>query len=278
VADQMAAEPDEDGGDQQNVPLQDDVFVACKMCRNTIPAGAQLCARCNSYQDWRRFIPFSNTALALLIALISVVGLAAPALYKIAHTPRSEATLTMPSLDGTTLRVVAVNKGDAPASLIRAWVDSDYLAGATQVRLRNDADAIIPPGSHLVTFDVVPLLDEDDSYRSSLEMLTYILQKKEPPRTEIRFHVVQSDGRFQVQAITLDAGDLFTLLRANADRCSAIKEPNFSNGCIGRGTPPDERFPTAPDKVPHSIVDEIDRRINREREVGAEQVEQPVSD
>lgn len=181
----------------------------------------------------------------------------------------------MPSLDGTTLRIIAINRGDAPASLIRAWVDSDYLAGATQVRLRNDADAILQPGSNLLTFDVIPLLDEDDSYRSSMEMLDYIIRNKPAPRTEIRFHIVQSDGRFEVQAITLDAGDLFTLLRANADRCSAIKDINFSNGCIGRGTPPDERFPTKSDKVPKSIVDEIERRINREREVGAQKADQP---
>jgi hypothetical protein len=198
------------------------------------------------------------------------MGIAAPALHKFVHTPHSQAALTMPSVDGTTLRVIAVNSGDAPASLIRAWVDSDYLAAATKVRLRNDADAIIQPGNKLLTFDVVPLLDEDDSYRSSLEMLSYIIQKKPGPRTEIRFHILQSDGRFAIQAVPLDAGELFALLRANADRCSAIATINFENGCIGRGTPPEERFPTASDNIPKGLADELETRINRQREAAAE--------
>ncbi len=241
----------------------------CKQCKSAIPSGARICSKCNSYQDWRSVIPFSNTALALLTALVSVVGIAAPAVYNVVHKPRSEAVLTMPSVDGTTLRVVAINRGDAPASLIKAWVDSEYLAAATKIRLRNDSDAIIHPGSQLLTFDIVPLLDEDDSYRSSLEMLTYITQNKEAPRTEIRFHVFQSDGRFAVQAISLDAGQLFSLLRSNSDRCSAVKEINFENGCIGRGTPPEERFPRESDTIPKGLVDELEIRINRQQEAAA---------
>lgn len=240
--------------------------ILCKQCRLEIPVDARICTKCNSYQDWRSFVPFSNTALALLAAVISVTAVAAPALYKLVHTPHSQATLTMPSIDGTTLRVVAINYGDAPAALDKAWVDSDYLAAATKVRLRNDSDAIIQPGSKLITFDLVPLLDEDDSYRSSMEMLTYIIQNKPAPRTEVRFHIRQSDGRFAIQAFPLGADELFRLLRANADRCSAISTINFENGCIGRGTPPEERFPSGTDGVPKNIIDELDRRLHRQRE------------
>lgn len=251
-------------------PQMDDL---CKQCKSKIPSGACICSVCNTYQDWRRFIPFSNTALALLTALISVIGIATPAVYKVVHKPRSEAVLTMPSVDGTTLRVVVINRGDAPASLIKAWVDSDYLAAATKVKLRNDSEAIINPGNQLLTFDIIPLLDEDDSYRSSLEMLSYVAQNKSAPRTEIRFHVLQSDGRFAVQAISLDAGQLFSLLRANSDRCSAIKTINFENGCVGRGTPLEERFPTSSDNIPKGLVDELESRINRQQEAAAKNAE-----
>ncbi|SFT71855.1 hypothetical protein [Paraburkholderia aspalathi] len=217
----------------------------CRQCKTEIPVGAKICSTCNSYQDWRSFIPFSNTALALITALISVAGISGPLLYKAVHTPRSEASITMPSVDGTTLRVVVINRGDAPASLGRVWVDSEYLAGATKVRLRNDSDAIIQPGSKLLTFDIIPLLDEDDSYSSSVEMMSLVLQKKSAPRTEIRFQLLQSDGRFVIQTTSLDAEQLFQLLRANSDRCSSIKTPDFENGCIGRGTPNEARLPAS---------------------------------
>ncbi|EPV9122369.1 hypothetical protein ACWAUT_005495 [Pseudomonas aeruginosa] len=263
--------PDSTPLQQASIPAGDSILDSCneqlcKQCQNLIPNNAQICTKCNAYQDWRRYIPFSNTALALLTALISVIGIASPVLYKIVHTPRSEATLAMPSVDGTTLRIIALNKGDAPASLIRAWVDSEYLAAATKVRLRNDADALIQPGSKLLTFDVIPLLDEDDSFRSSLEMLTHINSGSPAPRTEIRFHILQSDGSFSIQAMSLDAGELFSLLRANADRCNAVSSINFENGCIGRGTPPEERFPTASDKIPKGLMDELERRMNKQRE------------
>jgi hypothetical protein len=174
---------------------------SCKQCRLPLPDGATLCAQCHSYQDWRAWFSISTPVLALLTALVSVTGIAGPVLYQIVHVPRSEAYLTDPSIDGTTLRIVAVNKGDAPASLIRARINGDYFAGATKIRLRSDADAIIPPGAKLLTFDIVPLLDEDQSYQGSLEALTAIVAKKPLPRTSIVIGIAQSDGRTLVQEV-----------------------------------------------------------------------------
>jgi len=142
----------------------------------------------------------------------------------------------MPALDGTILRVVAVNSGDAPATLAGARMHSNYLAPATKVRLRNDDDAIIPPGSKLLTFDIVPLLDEDTSYRDSLEIMGSIISNKDTPKTDIVIGLQQSDGSLGILTFDIDANDMLNLLRANADRCSAIKEPNFVNGCIGAGS------------------------------------------
>jgi len=243
--------------------------ILCNQCKKEIPSGALICSTCNSYQDWRRFISFSNTALALITALVSVLGIAAPVLYKVVHQPRSEAMITMPSVDGTTLRVIATNRGDAPASLGRVWVDSEYLAAATKIRLQNDSDAIIQPGSKLLAFDIIPLLDEDDSYSSSLEMYALAIQNKSAPRTEIFFQVLQSDGRFVIQSVPLDAEQLFHMLRANSDRCSAIKTLNFENGCIGRGTSKEAQFPALPKKIPKGLVEQPEIRINRQQESAA---------
>lgn len=219
----------------------------CKQCRLSIPDGALLCSHCHSYQDWRGWFPVSQTVLALLTALIAVVGTTLPPIIKLFHTPRSEAYFATPALDGTTLRIVVVNRGDAPATFIRARMDSEYLAPATRIRLRNDADAIIPPGNKLLTFDIIPLLDESESYRGSMEMMLAMVQKKPVPKTDILFGIEQSDGRNAVVKYALDVNDLFELLRANANRCSAIKNPDFLNGCIGAGTPPsDQQSPPSP--------------------------------
>jgi len=162
-------------------------------------------------------------------------------MWKVVHRPYSKAYVTLPALDGTTFRIVTVNKGDAPAAIADVMIESDLLAPATRVRLRIADDAFIPVGAHQVVFDIVPLLDEDQSYQQSLEMLVLSVQHKPAPTTSLRVLIAQSDGKVSPYRFPLDAMDLFQLLRANADRCSAIKEPNFENGCIGSGQEVDER-------------------------------------
>nr|AWM07765.1 hypothetical protein CIT39_15780 [Bradyrhizobium symbiodeficiens] len=216
---------------------QDQSSVRCKQCCNDIPQGALLCSDCGSYQDWRGWFSVSSTVLALLTALLSVLGIVAPVIINALHSPRSDAFLQTPSIDGTTLRVLAVNRGDASASFVYARIDGDYLAGATKVRLRSDADAIISPGSKLLTFDIIPLLDETQSYDGSLEAMTAAVSGKPLPTTSVLLGLAQSDGGVSVLKYTLTNDEIFRLLRDNADRCSSIDKPNFTNGCIGNGAP-----------------------------------------
>jgi hypothetical protein len=229
---------------------QDQSHMLCKQCCNAIPRGARLCSHCSSYQDWRSWFSVSSTVLALLTALVSVLGIATPAVINVLHSPKSDAILQTPSLDGTTLRVVAINRGDAPASLIRARIDGEYLAGATKVRLRNDGDAIISPGSKLLTFDIIPLLDERQSYDGSLQAMSAAISGKPLPATSVLLGLAQSDGRVSVLKFTLTDENMFGLLRDNADRCSGVDKPNFTNGCIGNGTPADGRAPSRPSTKP----------------------------
>jgi ribosomal protein L40E len=48
----------------------------CKVCASEMPFAAIKCIKCGSYQGFRRYFEFSNSSIALLIALISVIGLA----------------------------------------------------------------------------------------------------------------------------------------------------------------------------------------------------------
>ncbi len=211
----------------------------CTQCCLPIPKKATICTHCQSHQDWRGFFSISNTVLALLTALVSVLAVAIPPLYNSMHTPKSNMADPMISLDGTTVRVLINNRGDASGVFVRADVRSDYLAGATKVRLREDQRAVIAPGTNLLMFDVVPLLTKEDSYRNSIEMIELLIQEKEAPKTEIIFQFGDSDGATKVARLSLDANNLFELMRANSDRCSAVPAPDFYNGCIGPGAAPD---------------------------------------
>lgn len=50
----------------------------CCLCREPIAAGATICKHCDSYQDFRRYINPGNSALALVVALLSVLTLGIP--------------------------------------------------------------------------------------------------------------------------------------------------------------------------------------------------------
>lgn len=63
----------------------------CVDCASPIPVDAHVCTECNGYQQgWRRYIKFSDTVLALLIALIAVLGVAIPGFLSLFENPKTE--------------------------------------------------------------------------------------------------------------------------------------------------------------------------------------------
>ncbi|NQT12742.1 MAG: hypothetical protein HQ582_08335 [Planctomycetes bacterium] len=63
----------------------------CVDCALPIPANAKVCTKCNGYQQgWRRYVRFSDTVLALLIALISVLAVAIPNMLRLFENPKTE--------------------------------------------------------------------------------------------------------------------------------------------------------------------------------------------
>jgi hypothetical protein len=207
----------------------------CLECKLPMPQGARLCSECGSYQDRRRWLSISSTVLALVTALISVSALALPTLLKAFHTPKSVATLDLPTFDGTTFRVVATNSGDAPASVAAAAIDSNVLAPATKIKLRSDNAAFVQPGSQQLTFDIVPLLSGDQAYGDSLVALSNAIQRKRELAGVVHVRLVQSDGEYTSYSFPMGQAALFYLLRAHSDHCQSIKTPDFENGCVGPG-------------------------------------------
>ena len=105
------------------VPLADltrqDAAKVCLTCANSIPVAAKFCTHCNTYQDFRRFLAFGQTSLALLIALISITGTLVPPLAnRIFRDSRLEKRIT--SLDRTAAVFVVTNSGNMPGTVIGA--------------------------------------------------------------------------------------------------------------------------------------------------------------
>jgi hypothetical protein len=65
----------------QPVPAQS--TLPCPICVEPIPLKAKLCKHCKSDLSWRRHISISNTTLALLTALIAVLGALGPTVKRL---------------------------------------------------------------------------------------------------------------------------------------------------------------------------------------------------
>ena len=89
---------------------RDDTCIACK---KPIMKEATKCAHCGTRQDWRRYIGFSSTILALIVAFLSILTVAVPVIIK-ALEPRGASlhfALGEYNGDPTSVYVIATNSG-----------------------------------------------------------------------------------------------------------------------------------------------------------------------
>ena len=90
---------------------------ACAACGEEISSAAVKCARCGSYQNWRRYVDISNTTISLLIALISVIGLVAPVLQRISTGTQAILDEELQGIFGGSAYIFVTNSGTAPGSV-----------------------------------------------------------------------------------------------------------------------------------------------------------------
>lgn len=151
---------------------------ACCICGTLIPATANYCNACKGFQDWRRRIPGDQVALALLVAILSLVGTLVPQILKFINLPSRtsgfflESKLfpeTEPPYTKThsVLTVRLTNEGGRPAQVEGARIDFGD-AGLTAVP---DLEIVDRAAS------VVPLRDKSD-----VKLFAYDLVN--PPTTQ----------------------------------------------------------------------------------------------
>jgi hypothetical protein len=94
----------------------------CAACAEQIPKAAVKCRFCGSYQNWRRRLADSTTILALLVALVSVIGSTAPVIVGLFRPKTAALTLSPPTFSWGAVSVTASNIGSLPARLSDAAI------------------------------------------------------------------------------------------------------------------------------------------------------------
>lgn len=109
--------------------------IACRTCREPIRRGARKCVRCDSFQDWRRFMSVSTSALALLIALISVVSATGPGIKRLMIGDRSDLRFSYLATVDEGMIFLVSNSGTRPGVVVGAGTGRpDFI----NLRLRAD--------------------------------------------------------------------------------------------------------------------------------------------
>jgi predicted nucleic acid-binding Zn ribbon protein len=99
----------------QNRPLK-----SCNDCGESIPSDAAKCIHCDAFQDWRRYVNFSTTMVALITALISVVASSLPAVRELVIGDRSDMKLSFQRVENGKILLLGSNSGTRPGAVNRA--------------------------------------------------------------------------------------------------------------------------------------------------------------
>jgi hypothetical protein len=129
----------------------------CPVCGETIWVHALKCTRCSSDLTWRRYLTFSNTTLALITALISVIAASAPALRLLVTLDNSvlSAVFAGISTSGETVSMLFSNRGRRTGAISRVWISVVYRE-QNEIRLfsiyphtKDDGAIYVEPGKTL---------------------------------------------------------------------------------------------------------------------------------
>lgn len=123
---------------------------SCRECAAQVPANAKICKECKSYQDWRRYLVFSQTTLVLLVALFSVIAAASPHMVKLLTPYNSRLTGTFVDFRKGRSVFLLSNDGRAPGTAVDGTLafesrPSEETTGFT-LSLSSDEQTIIPSG------------------------------------------------------------------------------------------------------------------------------------
>ena len=99
--------------------------VPCRVCKEEIIEGSKKCIHCDSFQDWRRYLNFSNTVLALLVAFVSTLSIGIPVIKDALKEDKSEIVIGLQKTGFRELTVLASNVGTKSGGLTEAKLECE---------------------------------------------------------------------------------------------------------------------------------------------------------
>jgi hypothetical protein len=120
----------------------------CVVCREPMQYGAEKCTKCDSYQDWSRYLTRWSAALTSVLALAPLSAIAV-ALYSLAATPQPDLRFAALACTQETVTVAVTNLGKAAGIVngptFRMIDGGQQTSGAIELSTR-EPQMIVKPG------------------------------------------------------------------------------------------------------------------------------------
>ncbi len=129
----------------------------CWACAEPLKAHQDFCTECKQWQNWRRYTVFSATILALMTALLSVLGIVSPILSRLIYPP-------LPLLDlAVRVENVCELSGGCNTESDESSKRTHYILRLTNI---GGKDVLLSKVMHCNTLIAGTLIETDDEFTS----------------------------------------------------------------------------------------------------------------
>jgi hypothetical protein len=130
------------------------LYTNCVVCQARMPEDARRCNACSSFQDWRRHVSYSQSTLALLVALVSALGSLFLQMSNVLNR-NSDTSFVVTGATSDIIVLAVANTGRSASVLQHFDLEFGKLPLASvELRVipddRNAGRTYIPPGSSIV--------------------------------------------------------------------------------------------------------------------------------
>lgn len=124
----------------------------CSLCAEPVAATAIRCRHCDGYQGRWFFLTLSTPVLSLLVALVSILALAIPALRGALAQPDCQVRVAFQYFEDGTAHFVASNPGTRPGSVGEVYLDYGFQDQRYALRGQSKQRIIAPNASVEMAF------------------------------------------------------------------------------------------------------------------------------
>ena len=175
----------------------------CSLCSDTIAAAAIKCRHCEGYQGHWFFLNLSAPVLSLLVALVSILALAVPAMVATLARDQSDVRISFQYFEDGTAHFVVSNPGTRPGSVGEVYLDYGPQGERFPLRSQSPRRTVSPGTSQDMAFtltcpsDLGPQVQyaKDEGWGS----------RPISKDAQLKAVVVQFDGSFQTQTTPIGA-------------------------------------------------------------------------